>query len=35
VPPELVERDKAKVESPEAMRDELIAQRTPVTVTKS
>jgi NAD(P)-dependent dehydrogenase (short-subunit alcohol dehydrogenase family) len=27
VPPELVERDKAKVESPEAMRDELIAQR--------
>lgn len=27
VPPELVERDIAKVESPEAMRDELIAQR--------
>jgi NAD(P)-dependent dehydrogenase (short-subunit alcohol dehydrogenase family) len=27
VPPELVERDKAKVESPEAMRDELIAER--------
>lgn len=27
VPPELAEREKAKVESPEAMRDELIAQR--------
>jgi NADP-dependent 3-hydroxy acid dehydrogenase YdfG len=27
VPPELVERDKAKVHCPEAMRDELIAQR--------
>jgi NAD(P)-dependent dehydrogenase (short-subunit alcohol dehydrogenase family) len=28
VPPELVERDKAKMDSPEAMRDEQIAQRT-------
>ncbi len=27
VPPELVERDRAKVANPEAMRDELIAQR--------
>ena len=27
VPPELVERDRSKVECPEAMRDELIAQR--------
>jgi len=26
VPPELVERDKAKMDSPEAMRDEMIAQ---------
>ena len=29
VPPELVERDRAKMDSPEAMRDELIAQRSP------